>query len=256
MPGYFFRPGNHLGRQTCLLLVVGGLIGCSQEPATLDEVIDQNTEATGGRAAIEAVNSIQFDLHIVDPGFSVDGTYRAARPGKMRIDVDSDGKRAFTEAFNGQRAWQWDGNGEPVDGAPAAAAALQHGVELPGKLFGLHEMQQRGHKLDLAGRETIEGVDYYVVRLTFSDGYNTSLYVDPKTWLITRRRDVRPLHPDVDPKPTTIEARYSDFREISGVQFSFSGQDVDLVTGEVLETTTVKSISVNPSFPDKVFDEL
>jgi hypothetical protein len=36
----------------------------------------------GGRAAIEAVQSIQIDLHIKDPSFEVDGTYYAARPAK------------------------------------------------------------------------------------------------------------------------------------------------------------------------------
>jgi len=34
------------------------------------------------RAAIEAIQSIEFDLHITDPKFEVDGTYFAARPGR------------------------------------------------------------------------------------------------------------------------------------------------------------------------------
>ena len=53
------------------------LLGCNRAPLTLDQVIERNTKAMGGRAAIEAVKSIQVDLHIVDPGFEVDGTYRA-----------------------------------------------------------------------------------------------------------------------------------------------------------------------------------
>ena len=84
------------------------------------------------------------------------------------------------------------------------------------KLFGLHELKARGHRIELAERENIDGIQYYVLRLTLNDGYSTTLYVDPKTWLITRRRDLRPLHVDVDPTPTTIEQRSSDFRTISG----------------------------------------
>jgi hypothetical protein len=208
----------------------------------------------GGQAAIEAVHSIQVDLHIVDPGFAVDGVYRAVRPGRMRIDIMSSGKHVFTEAFDGQRAWE--GRDKAVATSPKAAAALRHGVELPGKLFGLHEVQQRGQKLELSGRAAIDGVDYHVLRLTFADGYTTTLYVDPNTWLITRRRDVRPLHVDVDPTPVTIESRYSDFRAISGVQFAFASTDVDLSTGKVLETTTVKSIVVNPAVAETIFENL
>jgi hypothetical protein len=129
-------------------------------------------------------------------------------------------------------------------------------VELPGKLFGLHEMKQRGHKIDLVGRETVDGIDYYVLRLTFGDGYTTSLYVDPQSWLITRRRDVRPLHVDVDPTPTTIEQRISDFREIAGVRFAFASTEIDLKTGKQLESTKVGSIKVNPPIDESIFKKL
>jgi hypothetical protein len=154
----------------------------------------------GGRTAIEAVNSIEVDLHIVDPDFEVDGKYRAARPGRMRIDVMAGGKHVYTEAFNGDRGWQWKGEGAATqEESPKATTALRHGVELPGKLFGLHELRQRGHRVDLASRERIDGTDYYALRITLNDGCTTTLYLDPKSWLITRRRDVRPLHVDIDP---------------------------------------------------------
>ena len=146
----------------------------------------------GGRQAIEAVHSVAIDLHIVDPDFAVDGSYRATRPGKMRIDVKAEGKHVFTEAFDGRRGWQWKGEGTAtIDESAKATAALRHGVELPGHLYGLHELRQRGHRIDLIGREKIDDVDFYALRLTLDDGYVTTLYVDPKSWLITHRRDVR-----------------------------------------------------------------
>jgi hypothetical protein len=231
------------------------LAGCSRA-LTVDDVIERNTSAMGGRAAIEAIHSIEINLHITDPGFEVDGIYHAARPGRMRIDVQAGGKQVFTEAFDGQQGWQSHDQSEPEPASPKAAAALRHGVELPGKLFGLHEMKQRGHKIDLVGRETVDGIDYYVLRLTFGDGYTTSLYVDPQSWLITRRRDVRPLHVDVDPTPTTIEQRISDFREIAGVRFAFASTEIDLKTGKQLESTKVGSIKVNPPIDESIFKKL
>jgi len=62
----------------------------------------------GGRAAIEAVQSIQIDLHIKDPSFEVDGTYYAARPGKMRIDVSAEGKHVSPKRLMARAA----GNGK------------------------------------------------------------------------------------------------------------------------------------------------
>src|SRR6266478_7161519 len=245
-----------INRACCLLVgILTMLAGCSRA-LTIGEVIERNTKAMGGGPAIESVKSIEIDLHIVDPGFEVDGIYRAARPGRMRIDVQAGGKHVFTEAFDGRQGWQSHDQSEPEPASPKAAAALRHGVELPGKLFGLHEMKQRGHKIDLVGRETVDGIDYYVLRLTFGDGYTTSLYVDPQSWLITRRRDVRPLHVDVDPTPTTIEQRISDFREIAGVRFAFASTEIDLKTGKQLESTKVGSIKVNPPIDESIFKKL
>jgi hypothetical protein len=222
------------------------LNGCERAPLTV-----------GGRAAIEAVKSIEVDLHIVDPDFEVDGKYRAARPGRMRIDVMANGKHVYTEALDWDRGWQWKGKGSVIEEeSPKATAALRHGVELPGKLVGLHELRQRGHRVDLGGREAIEGTDYYALRITLRDGYTTTLYVDPRNWLITRRRDVRALHVDVDPTPTTIESCFSDFRNVDGVLFAFFSTDTDLATGKILETTRVRSIKANPRFDPVIFSAL
>ena len=241
-------------RDPILFGVVALLLGCNRG-LTVDDVIDRNTEAMGDRAAIEAIHSIEVSLHISDPGSEVDGTYYAARPGRMRIDIFVAGKHVFTEAFDGQRGWEWNGK-EVTTASPKGTAALQHGVELPGKLFGLHELKQRGHQIELVGREQIEGTNYYALALTLKDGYRTTLYVDPTSWLITRRRDVRPLHVDIDPTPTTIEQRSWDFREISGVRFTFAGSETDLKTGKVLETSQIKSIKINPPIDPSFFQKL
>jgi hypothetical protein len=80
-----------------------GFAACERAPLTVDQVIEQNTKVMGGRAAIEAIKSIEVELHIMDPDFEVDGNYRAARPGRMRIDVMAHGKHVYTEAFEVER---------------------------------------------------------------------------------------------------------------------------------------------------------
>jgi hypothetical protein len=244
------------GWRIFLVMAFGwALDGCGRAPLTVDHLIERNTQAMGGRAAIEAIKSIEVDLHIVDPDFEADGKYRAARPSRMRIDVLAEGKHVYTEAFDGDRGWQWKG-AAIEEASPKGTAALRHGVELPGKLFGLHELRQRGHRVDLANVEAIDGTNYYALRITLNDGYTTTLYFDPSSWLITRRRDFRPLHVDVDPTPSTIESRFSDFRKVDGVLFAFAVADTDLATHKVLETTTVRSIKVNPHLDPAIFSAL
>lgn len=174
----------------------------------------------------------------------------------MRIDIKAGGKIVYAEAFDGERGWQWKGKDEIVDESTKGTAALRHGVELPDHLYGLHEVMHRGHQLELTGREKIDGTDYYALRLTLKDGYTTALCVDPETWLITRRRDVRPLHVDIDPTLKTIEQKMTDFRKVSGVMFSFANTETDLKTGKLLETTTARTITVNPQLDEARFGKL
>src|SRR5262252_9441983 len=140
------------------------LSGEAQTPLTLDDVIARNTEAMGGRDRIESVQTLEVTLHIKDPAFEVDGVYHAARPGRTRVDILNNGRCVYMERFDGAKGWQWNGKEEKEEGA-VPTAALRHWVELPGNLFGLHEMQKRGHRLALTGRERIDGTDYYVVRV-------------------------------------------------------------------------------------------
>src|ERR1700730_7082996 len=145
-----------------IVLTIAAVIafaGCKVAPVTVEEVIERNTNAMGGRAAIEAIQTVEVSLHIGDPNFEVDGVYHAARPGRMRIDIMANGKRVLMERFDGEKGWQWNGKEEKKEGV-TPTAALRHGVELPGNLFGLHEMRERGHRIELAGRQKIDGVDY------------------------------------------------------------------------------------------------
>jgi len=221
---------------------------------TLDEIIAQHTAAMGGAAVIEAVSSLETEIEIVEPAFSVTGHYVADRAGRMRIDVYANDQRVFTESHDGKSSWQMGGDGIPDSHDAVGTAALWHGTQFPGKVLGLHEMGNFGHVLSVQGRETVGGVDYHVLKLTFRDGFETYLYVDPQSWLITRTRDVRALHPDTDPTGLWLETRYTDFRPVDGVMRSFADSQVDLKDGTVLQNSTVNWIRTNVPLDDALFE--
>lgn len=58
------------------------------------------------------------------------------------------------------------------------------------------------------------------------------------------------------PWEPTIESRKSDWRQVEGVWFAFAGEDVDLKTGKVIESTKVKEIKVNPPIDPAIFTKL
>lgn len=224
------------------------------DPAELATLVALNTAARGGAAAIESISDFEADIRIVEPTFEVDGLYVATRDGRMRVDILAGGERVFTEAIGRERAWAWDPEGGAVTATPQGRAALRHGIELPIKLFGLHEMEERGHRLESAGHEAIDGVEYHVLRLTLDDGFETLYFLHPDSGLIERERQQRALHVDADPTPVWIETTYSDWRRVAGVSFAHRIVEREVGTGRVLATVITRAIRLNTSPPDERFE--
>lgn len=230
--------------------------GCAARDLSLDDVIAKHTQARGGAEALDRIKSAAIEVEITENGQIFPIRYYAIADPKplARVDVIIDGVRVYSEGVDNEGVWLWEG------GAPAAVAsiaegsanALVHGVE--SNLIGLHRFGERGHVLALAPRESIDGVDYYVVETTYSTGHKTYFYLDPANWLITRKRDERAYHPDADQTKKRVESRFSDFQQADGVVHSNRNEDFDLNTGEVLSTNRVVKRTINPDLPAGLFE--
>jgi len=216
-------------------------------------LVDRVTRAAGGIAAAQAIPALVYRLHIKEATFEVDGVYVVDRRGRMRVDLYKDGKRAFSECHDGTHAWEMDGDGKVSDTSPEGSAALWHGTQYPGQILALAELPQHGHRIESAGRERINGADFAVLKLTMSDGFETYRYVNLATQRIERSRDVRAPHPDIDPKKTLLETKWSDFRKVDGVLRPWLETQTDLKTGKWNQTVTVQSIRKLPALADATF---
>jgi hypothetical protein len=244
---YFVRPA----------LALLAFAGCAHHgaPTSLGDVLIRNRAATWRTNEPSAIRSLEYEIHIKEPKFELDGVYKVNKLGQMRIDLYSGGSRVYTEGFDGHRGWAVDAQGKARDESPGGSAALWHGTQFPGKLFDLDELPLHGHRLEGGGRESIGGVDYYVVKIVLSDGFETYRYLNPTTFLIERGRDFRAIHPALDAKASWLEIVWTDYRPMAGVMRSFSETMTDLATGQWKQSMMVKSIRVNPEFDPELFQK-
>ena len=96
---------------------------------------------------------MRYLLTIKEPSFEVTGTYVATRDGSMRIDIEADGQRVFSEGVHDGQAWQWTAGEGIALQDNKSAAALRHGIELPGRFFLLQDLHQSGEKVNLDSGE-------------------------------------------------------------------------------------------------------
>ena len=229
------------------------------EDAT-QELITAHTQARGGREALDAIQNLECELEIVERGFTpaitLTALYRVDRQGRMRIDVSQDGKVVFTEAYDGQRGWQQAGEGQPAEYAkPQAQASLRHGPQLPVNVLSLHDLPARGHRVELLGRERLDGTSFHHVRVTLDDGFATDYYLDPESLLIARARNVSALHPDIDSAEKPTETQWSDYRKVAGTQRAFESRTFDLASRKETQTVTVTALRVNVPMAPHLFSK-
>ena len=79
------------------------------------------------------------------------------------------------------------------------------------------------------------------------------IFVNPKDWLIERSRETKPIHPDVDPTPRTIETVYSDFRKVDGILRAFQDVGTEIPVGKTVQRETIQQIESNVSTDPSLF---
>jgi hypothetical protein len=237
------------------LTVLGALpaYGFAAAPP-LDEVIARHVEARGGASALDRVKRGRIKLDITERGQTIQGVYLADIAGLVRIDIYVGGALVYREGVDNKGVWLWPAEeaAPKASVAEGAANALLHGIE--SNLVGMHRFAERGHKLRLMPRATLDGVTYHVIEVVFRTGHTSYFYIDPTTWLIMRRRDERAYHPDADPTHKRVETRYSDFRVVGGVKMTTRNEDYDLADGSLLSSQQVKEVVWNPEVAPGVFD--
>jgi hypothetical protein len=208
---------------------------------SLEQLISCNDAAIGGDL-LRAASRVDYDLELTEPNFEATGHYYATRDGDMRIDVYIKGARVYSEGRDATSAWEQAQ--DPATPAPASedgAAALRHGIEQPGHLWTLADMPRNGHAVALEDRETIDGISYYVVKLTMKDGFENWYWLDPQTCHIARSRNFRAYHPDVDPDRRWTESRFESYEDFDGIRKARVTRDVDIATGKTIGQTRISS---------------
>jgi hypothetical protein len=248
----------HRASRRALLIALGSfaVMACASLPkladAPLADIVRRNTQARGGAAALDRVHSLTAKVEIDEGGQKLNGLYAVNDKGLVRVDVYANGKSVFSEGVDDKGAWNWSPGKPPTPSVDAGRAALLNGAE--NHLFGWHRFEERGHKLTLMPAAMIDGVSHSVVEVRYATGQVSYFYLDPKSWLVVRRRDERAYHPDIDPTKQKMETRFSEFRKSDGLTVSTADRDYDLSTGKLIATFRSFDRHINPPLPSNHFD--
>ena len=191
------------------------LMACSA-PSPVVEVIASNLEARGGNERIEALQSIRATGTATASGGRVARvTYEIKRPGLFRLEFSSQGTKSVF-AHDGEIGWQVappQGLFEPQPTTPETDqgfGADERDIEGP-----LVDWRDKGHLVELVGREMLEDGEAFKLQVTLKDGSVRYDYIDVQSRQIVRSDLPRMIRGE----DVVLVDTFSDFRDVGGLVF-------------------------------------
>jgi outer membrane lipoprotein-sorting protein len=232
-----------------LLPLLGVLLASCSPPSPVDEVVASNLAARGGAERIQALRSIRETGTATASGGRVARVVREIkRPGLFRLEFSAQGTTSVF-ANDGETGWQvapLQGVFEPQVVPPEADAAGgvdQRDIEGP-----LVSWREKGHLVELVGRETLPGGEAIKLKLTLKGGAIRFDYIDVASHLLVRSDVTRIIRG----RPVELQNSFSDFREVGGLVFPHLIETRAKDRPDVVRIE-IEAIELDPELDDALF---
>ena len=105
--------------------------------------------------------------------------------------------------------------------------------------------------MELLGSDVVGGRPAYRLLITLQDGFRDEALIDQESFMLSADRKAASIH--AFGERVSSETRFSDYRPVEGVLFSFRSQEVEIATGRVLSEFITKSIVANRPWDPAIF---
>lgn len=209
---------------------------------TVDEIIAKNLQSKGGIEKLKALKSLKWIGKISVYGMvEIPMVMYFKRPNLMRQEIEFQGQKIIN-LFDGEKAWTIDpfmGSGEPMELTGNQAESIKEQADLDGPFV---DHKEKGIKIELLGKEDVEGTPAYKLKVINKDGKETIFYLETNSCLEIK------VGSAVDIQASVF---FSDYKEVDGLKFPFSIHSSGGPKGGTQIIFEV--IELNPELDDSLF---
>lgn len=230
---------------TIPVLLTALVAPAAAQTPSVDELIAKNIAARGGEQKLKAINTRKIAGTVSAQGMEIPMTVLAKRPDKMFQEMSVQGQRIVT-AYDGQQAWTINPmmGGKPAPLTGPQADMLEDQAWFDGPLAGA---RQRGDKMEIVGREDLDGKPAWKLAITRPGGQTTHIHLDAESFL------ERQVSARIGEGGTAMDVKsvISDYQPVDGVLVPRKVETT--VGGQPQASVTITAVEFNVPIDDTQF---
>lgn len=202
---------------------------------TVDEIINKHIEAHGGMKNWEAVQSMKITGKFTSFSETNPFTEIKGRPGNYYASYHL-GQHKVVDGKSGDLIWKidpWFDMSFPRKATEVEANVILQKAEFCTPFFNY---KKRGFKVELKGKEEIDGIECFKLELTRDNGQQETWFLNTKTYLEYMSKSIWSDFAE----PAPAESIYEDFRKVGEVVIPFHIERVFSIRYRVTEIEKVE----------------
>lgn len=151
---------------------------------TASEIIDQHLNALGGKEKLRTLKSLYMEgTSVLQNGAEITQKIWKVDGKLMRQEIES-AMFNMTTVVTDKEGWRKNPRTGQFEAMPAEAfTQMQSELDCAGPLL---DYAQKGHQAELLGKEDVDGVPCWKVKLTLKSGREITYFIDATTHYIVR----------------------------------------------------------------------
>jgi hypothetical protein len=218
--------------------------GMTQE-MNLDDVLAKYYQ-TIGMDAVKEWKTLTMTGKSTAQGMEFPITMVMKKPGKMRLEVLIQGNKMI-QAVDGQQGWSvvpWSGSTDPQDMTADELKGIKEQADFDGSLYNWKE---KGHKVELIGKEDLEGSSVYKIKVNLADGNIETYFIDAENFVPIKIASVTKIQGN----ETESETFPSNYKEVNGAIMPFTIENK--YKGQTVSHVVMDKYEINKEVSDSLF---
>jgi hypothetical protein len=222
-------------------LILGLVFAQFAQAQTVDEIINKHIAALGGKENLNKIQNTVMEGSLNIQGTEISLTLTQVHNKLNRQDINAMGMHGF-DMLTDKDGWSYmpfQGMQKPEPKTTDEVKESQSDLDIAGPLV---DYAAKGHKLELLGKEDVDGTECYKIKATLASGKVLTFFIDPASSMIIRTTEKRKMNG----QEADLQTDFSDYKDVEGVKMPYS------ITGP-FGTVLISSIKVNQTIPESVF---